>query len=422
MDRSIGRLRSLTLTSLAHFTNDGTVFFVPVIAAIVASHRGVSPGVVTLLFLVFYTTSTVLSLFVGRLSDHLGRPASLMGLGLGILSAGLFGFYLTLAATSGPLLVAALLGSAFLTGAGSSFYHPLGASVLQASFRDRSMGMALGINGALGSLGRALYPSLYFAAAAVIGNYGSVALFALVGLAAGAAIWLGVRVPVAETSAAPAPEPARQGGRLAGATPTPARPADALTRGILTLTVVAFLRSSATQGIASWIPTYLATQRGLGVSADLGVAVTTMYAAAIIGQPVFGLLVDRLDKRAVLAASSIGSAAAMLGYLGAPGGWIGTAWLFAFGLFTFSGFPLLLSMATDYVPRGANSLANALVWGFGSTAGGAIGPLATGVLIGGDYARLGFAFAVLAAVAVLSGAATVFVPRAARTTRMRAFG
>ncbi len=186
--------------------------------------------------------------------------------------------------------------------------------------------------------------------------------------------------------------------------------------------MVAFLRSSATQGIASWIPTYLATQRGLGVSADLGVAVTTMYAAAIIGQPVFGLLVDRLDKRAVLAASSIGSAAAMLGYLGAPGGWIGTAWLFAFGLFTFSGFPLLLSMATDYVPRGANSLANALVWGFGSTAGGAIGPLATGVLIGGDYARLGFAFAVLAAVAVLSGAATVFVPRAARTTRMRAFG
>ncbi len=453
MDRPIGRLRSLTLTSLGHFTNDGTVFFVPVIAAIVASHRSVSPGVVTLLFLVFYTTSTVLSLFVGRLSDHLGRPASLMGLGLGILSAGLFGFYLALAATSGPLLVAALLGSAFLTGAGSSFYHPLGASVLQASFRDRSMGMALGINGALGSLGRALYPSLYFAAAAVIGNYGSVALFALVGLAAGAAIWLGVRVPVAERGTASAPEPAgslggaarstsavpessavpetsaasaparaRPGGRPAGAAPTPARPADALTRGILTLTVVAFLRSSATQGIASWIPTYLATQRGLGVSADLGVAVTTMYAAAIIGQPVFGLLVDRLDKRAVLAASSIGSAASMLGYLGAPGGWIGTAWLFAFGLFTFSGFPLLLSMATDYVPRGANSLANALVWGFGSTAGGAIGPLATGVLIGGDYARLGFAFAVLAAVAVLSGAATVFVPRAARTTRMRAFG
>jgi FSR family fosmidomycin resistance protein-like MFS transporter len=430
MDRSIGRLRSLTLTSLAHFTNDGTVFFVPVIAAIVASHRSVSPGVVTLLFLVFYTTSTVLSLFVGRLSDHLGRPASLMGLGLGILSAGLFGFYLALAATSGSLLVAALLGSAFLTGAGSSFYHPLGASVLQASFRDRSMGMALGINGALGSLGRALYPSLYFAAAALIGNYGSVALFALVGLGAGVAIWLGVRVPVAEhaavservavaeASAASAPDPARS----ADAAPPPARSADALTRGILTLTVVAFLRSSATQGIASWIPTYLATQRGLGVSADLGVAVTTMYAAAIIGQPVFGLLVDRLDKRAVLAASSIGSAASMLGYLGAPGGWIGTAWLFAFGLFTFSGFPLLLSMATDYVPRGASSLANALVWGFGSTAGGAIGPLATGVLIGGDYARLGFAFAVLAAVAVLSGAATVFVPRAARTTRMRAFG
>jgi hypothetical protein len=75
----------------------------------------------------------------------------------------------------------------------------------------------------------------------------------------------------------------------------------------------------------------------------------------------------------------------------------------------------------DYVPRGATSLANALVWGFGSTAGGAIGPLATGALIGGNYGRLGFAFAVLAVAAVGSAVATIFVPRPARRSRMRAF-
>ncbi len=439
MDRPLGRARSLTLTSLAHFTNDGTVFFVPVIAAIVAAHRGVGPLVVTLLFLVFYSSSTVLSLFVGRLSDRLARPGSLIGLGLAILSAGLFGFYLALSYASGASLTAGLLASAFLTGAGSSFYHPLGASLLQASFRDRSMGVALGVNGALGSLGRALYPSLYFVASAVIAGYGSVAVFAAWGVIAGALIWIASREAVGvrrapprvvDAGASPAvsapsgPSSADSAPSAPGSAPAGGRPraSDTITPGIVALTVVAFLRSSATQGIASWMPTYLATQKGLGVSGTLGLTVTTMYAAAIIGQPTFGLLVDRLDKRRVLAISSLGAAVTTVGYLHLGSGLAGVAWLFAFGFFVFSGFPLLLSMVGDYVPRGATSLANALVWGLGSTAGGAIGPLVTGALIGGHYGRLGFAFTVLAGAAVVSAVATVFVPRAARPARMRAFG
>lgn len=407
MDRSTGRLRSLAFTSLAHFTNDGTVFFVPVIAAILAADHGVAPLVVTVLFLVFYGSSALLSPFVGRLADRLGSPATLMGLGLAILSVGLVGFYLALSAASGSGQVVELLVAAVLTGGGSAFYHPLGASLLQAAFRDGSMGVALGINGALGSLGRALYPSLYFVAAAVLAGYGAIALFAVVGLVAALVIWLGVRVP--------------PGGRRASAPPA-SRSADAVTRGIVALTAVAFLRSAATQGIASWIPTYLATQRGLGVSADLGLTLTVMYAAAIIGQPVFGLLVDRFEKRAVLAISSAGAAISILGYLAAPGGPVGLAWLFTFGLFVFSGFPLLLSLAADYVPRSSTSLGNALVWGIGVTAGGAVGPPLTGLLIGGDYGRLGFAFAVLAGATLLSALATALIPRAAHAGRMPAFG
>ncbi len=411
MDRSVGRGRSLALTSLAHFINDGTVFFVPVIAAIVASHPGVSPGVVTLLFLVFYSASAVLSLFAGRLADRLGRPGSLMGLGLAILSAGLLGFYLALSEATGTLQVLTLLGAALLTGAGASFYHPLGGSLLQAAFQDRSMGVALGVNGAMGSLGRALYPSLYFVAGAVISGYGSVAFFAFVGLAAASAIWFGVR----------APSPQRRSREREQSSADGTRSADVVTRGIVILTAVAFLRSAAARGIAAWIPTYLATQRSMGVSADLGLAVTIMYAAAIVGQPLFGLLVDRVDKRAVLGAASLGSAVSILGYLAAGTGPASEAWLFVFGFFTFSGFPLLISMVNDYVPRGANSLANALVWGVGSTAGGAVGPFLVGALIGSDYGRLGFAFVLCAAAAVVSALATVFVPRATHVGRMAAF-
>ncbi len=408
LDGSDRRGRSLAFSSLSHFINDGTTFFVPVIAAILAAHRSVPPLAVTLLFLVFYGASSILSPYVGRIADRSGKSAPLMGLGLAIVSLGLLGFYIALSATSGPALVAALLLSALLTGAGSAFYHPLGGSLLQAAFRDGRMGVALGVNGAMGGLGRALYPSLYFAAAALIAGYGSIALFAAVGLAAAVAVALGTREsPGARVQAA-------QGGH--------ARTSEAVTRGIVILTAVTFLRSAATQGIATWIPTYLATQQGLGVSADLGLSVSTMYAAAIVGQPLFGLLVDRFEKRLVLGASSAGAAVAIVGYLGAGAGWAGLAWLFAFGFFVFSGFPLLLSMTADYVPRNSTSLANALVWGIGSTAGGAVGPLVTGALIVNDYGRLGFAFTILAGAALVSAVATAFVPRAPRTSRMPAFG
>ena len=384
------------------------MFFVPVIAAILASHQSVAPAVVTVMFVVFYGASSVLSPYVGRVADRSGRSAALMALGLALVSLGLLGFYVALSATHGAQLVATLLISAFLTGTGSAFYHPLGGSMLQAAFRDRRMGVALGINGAMGGLGRALYPSLYFAAAAVIAGYGSFVLFAGVGFAAAASVLVGTRRP-AEAS-------------TDDARPTGPRTSEAVTRGIVALTAVTFLRSAATQGIATWIPTYLATEKGLGVSADLGLSVSTMYAAAIVGQPLFGLLVDRFEKRLVLAASSAGAAVAIVGYLALGSGWAGLAWLFAFGFFVFSGFPLLISMTADYVPRNSTSLANALVWGIGSTAGGAVGPLATGALIVNDYGRLSFAFVVLAGAALLSALATAFVPRAPRASRMPAFG
>lgn len=443
MDRWIGRRRGLVLTSLGHFINDGTVFFVPVIAAIVATRPGMSPALITALFLVFYASTAVLSLFAGRLADRLGRPGSLMGLGLAILSVGLLLFYVALEETGGTVLVGTLLFAALLTGTGAAFYHPLGGTLLQAAFEGRRLGLALGVNGAMGSLGRALYPSLYFVTAAAIGGYGSVVVFAGVGFAAAVAIWLGTRAPggsrrAASTEQAASGEPTRDpepaptlgstrdpepAPTLEPAPPVAAGTRSVLTRGIIVLTGVAFLRSVATQGIAAWIPTYLATQRGFGVSASLGLAVTIMYAAAVVGQPFFGLLVDRLDARWVLAFSSLGSAVSILAYLAVSGsGRAGEGWLFAFGFFTFSGFPLLLSLVSDYVPRRSTSLANALVWGVGSTAGGALGPVLVGALVGADYGRLDLAFTLAAGAAVVSAVATVLLPRPAHVARMAAFG
>lgn len=424
MDRQLGQRRSLVLASIGHFVNDGTTYFVPVIAAILATRPGVSPGFITALFLVFYVSTAAASPLVGRLADRRGRAGVLMGLGLATLSLGLLTFYVALEVGSGPLLAAIVLLAALLTGAGAAFYHPLGGTLLQTAFAGRRMGLALGINGAIGSLGRALYPSLYFLAALAIAGYGAIGLFSVLGFAAAAVILVGMRVARVrvEEIATEAPEEGAAARSIARAAPVTAGGGGvrgALTFGIIVLTAVAFLRATATQGIAAWIPTYLATQGGLGVSAGLGLAVTIMYAAAIVGQPIFGLMVDRFDRRWILAISSLGSVVSILGYLSFSGaGFVGEAWLFAFGFFTFSGFPQFLSLVRDYVPPGSSSLANAMVWGVGSTTGNAIGPVLIGALAGGVYQNLGFAFTVAASAAVLSALGTMLLRRPDRVAGM----
>ena len=151
---------------------------------------------------------------------------------------------------------------------------------------------------------------------------------------------------------------------------------------------------------------------GAGLGPALGAAIFWMYFPAILGQPVFGWLVDHYDRRIVLGLSSLASGLSILAYL-VSSGWVSVAFLAVFGLFTFSGFPLFLSLAADYVPREAASLGNALVWGVGSGGGSVLGPLVVGVIIASDYGLLGLAFGVLAAVAIVSALGTALLPKKA---------
>jgi len=138
--------------------------------------------------------------------------------------------------------------------------------------------------------------------------------------------------------------------------------------GLVLLTMVVFLRSIATQALVAWVPIEITLSRGTGITASLGVALTGMFAAAIVGRPVFGLLADRFPRRALLAVSTAGFGLAFLGYLASNGG-VAYLLLAVFGFCTFSAFPLLMSLAGDYVPRGSSSRANSLVFGVGSSGG-----------------------------------------------------
>lgn len=396
------RVRALAFTSLAHATNDGMVIFVSFAADFLATARGVPPLETTAMLVLFNAASVVLSLFVGRWSDRSGRPGSLIAFGMLSLSVGLGGFYLALVYASGIALLAGVVASAVLAGFGSAFYHPLAATILQTSFRDASRGRALGYNGSIGSVGRAAYPSLFFLVPAIATIYDPFGVFAAIGIAVAAILWTGLspwRAPAEPRSSSTLASNAGDSGMRTAAT-----------KGAVLLTATVFIRSVATQGIVSWLPVYITLQKGAGLGASLGLVITTMYAAAIPGQPMFGWLVDHYDRRLVLGLSSLGAGLTMLAYLFSEG-WVSVVWLLLFGLFTFSGFPLFLSLAADYVPREAASSGNALVWGLGASGGSLIGPLLAGAIIAADYALLGVAFEILAAVALASAVGTLILPK-----------
>ena len=432
--------RLLGVTSLAHFLNDGVVFFIPVIGDLLSQDHHVSTVIVTAMLTLFYLASAGFGVAVGLLADAMGRRGPMIATGIATLGISLLGFYASLSLSGIPSDVLVLV-AACVAGIGSSFYHPLGGSVLQLGFPESSRGRALGINGAAGSLGRALYPTLFFVIAAIgISRPATTVVFAVLSLLAAAVVAVGL--PAGRSG----PSGRRPGIRRAGRS-TPRGPQGAMTpeelvpaatasssspstplrsllsRSVVVLMGISFFRSLAFIGIVSWIPIYLTTQRHAGLSTGLGWTVTVMYAGGIVGQPLFGLLADRFDKRVVLALDSLGSAAGIWLFLSTAGhGMTALLALAVFGLFTFSGFPLLLSLVADYVPRGSSTTGNALVWGVGSTGGQAMGPLAASLLMGGSHTHLGLAFAILGGVAAATVVATPLLQRTVRSGRIALFG
>ena len=393
----LSKARALAFSSVGHFVNDGSVAFVPLIVDVLSQVKGTTPIEVSVLLFLFPFSSTVSSVFIGRYADRSGSAGVLMALGIGCLGLALVGFYLLTEYSTGVHVFLFATACTVAMGFGSSFYHPLGGTVLQVSFGQEATGRALGLNGAMGSLGRALYPTMLFVVAAVASTPGSLGFFGIVGVGSALLIWGGLGR-------------AEVGRPTKGAEQPSAR--SVLTKPMVILLAVSFLRSASLFGISSYVAIFLTTQRGLGInSLLLGLEITVMYASAIPGQPFFGLLADRFDRRLVLAVSALGAGASIVGFSYSEGV-VAVALLSLFGFFAYTGFPLLLSLASDYAKENATSFGNSLIWGLGATGGNSVGPLIVGAIILGDYSGLGFAFRVMAVLAGVSAFAAFLIPRA----------
>jgi MFS transporter, FSR family, fosmidomycin resistance protein len=395
----------LAFTSLAHFANDGASFFVLVIIDLLALANGVGPLLVTASLTLFWGVMAVSAIVLGPLIDRRGLQVSGMAFGVMSLSAGLLLFSVAL---DNVLVPYVLVVASAIAGLGASFYHPTAASLLQARYRGATMGRYLGVNGSAGSLGRALYPSLLLlVGAALASNTLSVQLFGTVGVAIAVIIFFGLRRAWGGPPKG-APDKAAEGPGVGS------RGGSALTAGIVLLTVIAFIRSATLYGIVSWIPEYMSYVRGAGGGVSLGAMTTLMYAGPVVGQLFFGRLVEDHDRRMILASSTIISAALLFLYL-VSSGTVSLVLLALFGFTSFSGFPILMSMTSGYIPKGSTTTSNALVWNLGNTGGRAAGPLIIGLLSLGSFANLTFAFEVTLIGGVVSGLMAFKLPKPSET-------
>ncbi|HXY56488.1 MAG TPA: MFS transporter, partial [Nitrososphaerales archaeon] len=358
---------SLIATSLGHFINDGLTGVLPLMYPVFVASYGLSLQTISVLAFLQSAFSIFVSPLVGRISDARGNFGTMIALGLVLFAVGTGGYAVSALFSGGTVLLILLLVFTFMIGVGSSFYHPLGATVLRAKWRAQDLGGALGINGSAGSVGRIAMP---VAAAVLIAgvSLASTGVLAILSIAGALAI-LGILARMKFTATR-----VEASGNFIRSMLPPRRLASKLS----SLTVVSFSRGLFT-GVLPFIPLYLTQvdnystlQAGFLYSATLGMGIPSTI--------IFGFLQDRIGAKSSITISNMGGLISLFGFaLGQNPGVVEAA-LLLFGFFSYSAFSLLLGMVHDLTQYGEMTSGGALVWGVGNTGGSAVAPLLVGLL------------------------------------------
>jgi len=412
--------RALILTSLTHFVNDGVAMVPLSIFPLLLSVFGLTAPELGVVAAMWNLTSVIGSPVVGHLSDRLKRNDALLAVGLVMMAVGVAGT--GWAVTTGtvrfwlPLgLYPALVLFAAIGGLGSSVCHPVGGTVLSHAYPASKIGLVLGLNGALGSLGRALYPSLVVILITALNlPYGVVAL-GLLGLVPGALIGL---FPI-EGSPNPSSSSSmnKDASRYEDPPTTEASHLKKPSLGrsakvsVLVLTIIGVLRGMFGQGVMSFLSVFIVEVQQYSFSFGVGVIMMTAIVLGAPGQIVFGRFSD-LHRRGSLAVNTVGQSLSIIFYLFTLSNpLVAMTCLALFGFFTYSSYPVFISAVPDAVPADSLSLSNSIVWGVGVLGGGTIGPVIVGLVVGDSLSLLPTIFLVLAVVAGFSTALVALLPR-----------
>ncbi|MEM0123133.1 MAG: MFS transporter [Conexivisphaerales archaeon] len=382
------KIRALIFTGIGHYLNDT---FLVLLSILIVYYlvEGISPVFLAIASAVYGVISGLLSAPIGGLADRKQNYAELM----------FFGFFLI--GMSNILFAVSFLvyklyfiavGSVML-GSGAAFYHPLGGSILQIKYGGKEAPKALGINGSLGSLGRAISPTLLVLLLTFLGKVRGMLVVSIYTFVLGIIVYLGLRGLTIIVS-----------GDKTKAVKSSIRKYTYL---LLPLSIMIFVRSMFTFGVMMYIPSYMTYLYKSTIV--MGLVLTVSYSMAIFGQPYFGRITSSLGGRMVLIITTVGATVSFLLFILLKGFYVQTILFAIYSFFAYSGFPNLLGYVGQVVDRGALTRANGIVWGIGNSVGGAIGVLLGGSLIASI--GLGAVMWVFAAIAVASTALLAILPK-----------
>src|SRR5256885_6896511 len=162
--RSESALRTLVLTSTAHWVSHFHLMVLPMLFPFLKTQLGVGYIELGFALTVFAVVSGVTQAPMGYLADHVGaRKVLLIGLTVGGLALIMLALNLNY-----PWLIA----SAVLLGLANSVYHPADYAILSAHMDEARMGRAFSVHTFAGFLGGAVAPAIMETLVATIGGLG----------------------------------------------------------------------------------------------------------------------------------------------------------------------------------------------------------------------------------------------------------
>ncbi len=272
-------LRTLAAISVAHWLSHFHLFVLPMLFPFLKTQLGVSYLDLGFSLTVFGVVSGLTQAPIGYLADHYGaRKVLLAGLCLGGLALVILGLHLSYTSL---ILCAALLGLA------NSVYHPCDYAILAAHMDEARMGRAFSIHTFAGFLGGAVAPAIMAALVATLGGWGAL-------IVAG-----GFGPMVALLAAAMGLPEARS---AAGAQGDGAARPNIVTPALIVLTIFFMLLGLSNAGIGNF--GVVALMGGYGIAfGTANLALTCFLGASALGVLAGGLLADRTERHAQVAAA-----------------------------------------------------------------------------------------------------------------------
>ncbi|MCS0639558.1 MFS transporter [Streptomyces sp. LP05-1] len=367
-------------------------FALPLGMVAIAAHFGLSTGQTGLLTTVTLVVSAVGGVLAGILADRIGRVRALM---ITVITYAVFTVACGFAPNYGTLLVFRAL-----QGVGFGGEWAVGAILVAEYASARHRGRTLGAVQSAWAAGWALAVVAYTLVFRFVDESSAWRVLFWTG-ALPALLVVYVRRNVED---APKATEARANSAGRGSFAAIFRPGRA---GLLRTTLFAVLLSTGVQGgyytLATWVPTYLKTDRGLTV-VGTGGYLAFLISGAFIGYLTGGWLTDRLGRKRNIVIFAVLSAVCILAYTNIPAGADGLVLVLGFPLgfcmsAIFSGFGSFLAELYPTAVRGTGQ-------GFTYNTGRAVGaffPTAVGFLadswgVGGAlvFGAVGYGIAVLA--------------------------